>query len=106
MYTRRVPFDHIRMNWLVIPEILKGVHPNPPSDTPISNQLWYLMKHCWSQEPQERPPMSYIHEKVILSLTLNFRMLKLHSFCSFKTKSRPMAHCLLQIQVQGVVPVH
>jgi hypothetical protein len=65
-YTEDVPFSNITRDAKVVhTKIIKKQLPPRPKEEDgkdtISDDLWGLMKHCWSLNPVQRPTMEKVH---------------------------------------------
>ena len=61
-------------------KIIQGGRPSRPAEPTLTDDVWKLVKWCWSQEPQSRPEMGAVLQDLVLSL-----LQSLHRF----TKSLP-----------------
>ena len=62
-FTEAPPFSYISGDTGVIhARISKKQNPKrPDGEHHIPDDLWELMNHCWSWEPEKRPSMDYVH---------------------------------------------
>ncbi|KAF8633261.1 hypothetical protein AX17_004437 [Amanita inopinata Kibby_2008] len=56
--TGNAPFSHLDYDASVVFCIVKGRLPRQPPE--ISDELWSLLRRCWSLEPEKRPKMASI----------------------------------------------
>lgn len=67
LYTGECPFAGTRMDHAVMMRVLQGERPSrvisvDDSGLSMSDDLWDLLRRCWSQEPSNRPPMYQVAE--------------------------------------------
>ncbi|KAI5115271.1 hypothetical protein M0805_001505 [Coniferiporia weirii] len=62
LLTRRLPYSHIKNDYMIVPVITSGTPPAEPSEmwSALYQFLWQLCVNCWAKEPSERPSMSTI----------------------------------------------
>ncbi|KDQ58184.1 hypothetical protein JAAARDRAFT_35005 [Jaapia argillacea MUCL 33604] len=58
--TQERPFNHRKLDTVVIFDVIKGRRPHRPTSPPVVGQVWPVVEQCWSQEPTERPTMSEV----------------------------------------------
>lgn len=65
--TGKVPFYRVFHDCAVFAQIVQGVHPEIPIDTPDATHrsgLWAIVQQCWEQEPIKRPTLPEIRRRV------------------------------------------
>ena len=72
-FTEKVPFhEHSRDAAVIHARISKRQFPPRPDGhgqkNRVSDDLWSLMKRCWSVKPDERPTMEQIHSHFLLNV--------------------------------------
>ncbi|KIM71467.1 hypothetical protein PILCRDRAFT_830314 [Piloderma croceum F 1598] len=60
LLTKKCPFYHRKKDTEVIREIIKGLRPYKPTESPLADQLWPILQECWAQAPGDRPGISTI----------------------------------------------
>lgn len=68
IYSGKYPFYDILRDVTVIWKVTQGGRPQRPTnerDRTMSNELWDLVEMCWKQEPQERPQMGDVVDKMV-----------------------------------------
>ncbi|KAF7374755.1 Kinase-like protein [Mycena sanguinolenta] len=64
LYTGQPPFPDLSET-VVMFDVLKGDRPDRPSGEPaMSDVLWELVNDCWTQEPETRPTIQAVVEKL------------------------------------------
>ena len=58
LFTSRLPFHHLRHDSAVILTITKHGLPPRENSPEIKDDVWSVLKRCWTQEPQARPSMA------------------------------------------------
>lgn len=67
VFTNAVPFSHLRDGQVIMQVVIeKRTPPRPQLDAwlGLTNEIWELMQHCWSYEPEERPSMNDVMSKI------------------------------------------
>jgi len=62
LLTKDHPFNHRKIDTVVIVDITRGLRPRKPVDLPLANQLWPILEQCWAEAPGNRPNMSTVCE--------------------------------------------
>eukprot|EP00055_Hartaetosiga_balthica_P016027 m.98859 g.98859 ORF g.98859 m.98859 type:complete len:1251 (-) comp9023_c2_seq2:133-3885(-) len=62
VYTRELPFEHLRTPWEIRTAIIDGERPAIPKH--ISSDIKILMERCWAQNATERPSFNDILHKI------------------------------------------
>ncbi|THH26870.1 hypothetical protein EUX98_g7314 [Antrodiella citrinella] len=66
LYTEHIPFEGISY-FRVSKDVVNGLRPPRPvtkDGIVVSDPLWGLIEHCWSQQPKERPSAHFVEEKL------------------------------------------
>ena len=58
-FTGSAPFD-LHLSITVALAILQGERPSRPPHHDLTDNLWEVMQHCWSQEAGSRPDMQEV----------------------------------------------
>ena len=71
-FTEKIPFyEHSRDAAVIYARISKRqIPPRPDGRSPrnrVSDDLWSLMKRCWSIKPDDRPTMEHVHSYFLLN---------------------------------------
>ncbi|KAJ7606524.1 hypothetical protein FB45DRAFT_949938, partial [Roridomyces roridus] len=62
MLTGKPPFAELYMDGAVIQAVLAGRRPSRPASCP--DGLWDLLQDCWEEQPDSRPPISQVVERL------------------------------------------
>jgi len=62
--TKERPFNHRKIDTVVIVDITKNLRPHKPSNLPLADELWPILERCWTQAPGNRPYMSTVCEEL------------------------------------------
>jgi len=62
LLTKDQPFNHRKIDTVVIVDITRGLRPRKPVESPLADEMWPSLEHCWAQAPGERPAMQTICE--------------------------------------------
>jgi len=60
-----VPYNEIPNNKEVVTEVLNGKRLKQPPDCP--DEIYHIMQSCWTEKPEDRPPLVFIFEKLHLT---------------------------------------
>lgn len=60
LVTGKAPLAEVPGDWAAMNQIMGGVRPRRPQVDIMTDQLWDLIKACWSSRPEFRPNMSSI----------------------------------------------
>ncbi|THH29179.1 hypothetical protein EUX98_g5005 [Antrodiella citrinella] len=66
LYTEHLPFEGAS-NFAVSKDVVNGLRPPRPvtkDGVVVSDRLWSLIEHCWSQQPEDRPSAQFVEEKL------------------------------------------
>lgn len=71
--TLAVPFSLLRRDIHVVTQVLKGAQPpkldfpalTPPIEQTDGDALWELMTSCWALNPEDRPTMDVVYQKLL-----------------------------------------
>jgi hypothetical protein len=71
MVTRDRPFNHRKMDTIVILDVTRGRRPRRPTagapgaaNLSLVDRLWPIFEACWAQNPAERPGMRRVCERL------------------------------------------
>jgi len=62
LLTKDRPFNHRKIDTVVIVDITRNLRPRKPVDPPLADELWPILQQCWAQAPGNRPDMSTVCE--------------------------------------------
>ncbi|KIM87647.1 hypothetical protein PILCRDRAFT_287169 [Piloderma croceum F 1598] len=82
MFSGQFPFPDISQDWLVVPAVKEGRRPLRPAHAlsrtrGLTDDIWHLIKTCWSHDPSERLGASQIvnHLRGLPNRPVDTRML-------------------------------
>jgi hypothetical protein len=69
MFSGQFPFPDILQDWLVVSAVKEGTRPPRPAHVlsltrGLTDDIWHLIKTCWSQDPSKRPGASQIVDRL------------------------------------------
>jgi len=64
LITKDRPFNHRKIDTVVIVDITKGLRPRIPNQSDLAGKLWPLLAQCWAQAPGQRPSMETVCEEL------------------------------------------
>ena len=56
VYTGKVPFCHRRYDTVVILDVIRGIKPQQPATSVMSEGIWKVLQSCWQFDSECRPP--------------------------------------------------
>ncbi len=64
--TGKVPFEGVKSDLIAMAKIMNGETPDPTQypELPASDPLWVLFQQCWKPNPDERPSMREVRDRV------------------------------------------
>jgi len=72
IFTGHIPFAHISRDTVVMLKVGNGERPaRPPESSPswtdwgLTEYIWTLMQDCWKTDPQERPTIDVVRDRLI-----------------------------------------
>ncbi|KAF9789173.1 P-loop containing nucleoside triphosphate hydrolase protein [Thelephora terrestris] len=63
VFTGSVPFGDA-ISSITMTKILNGMRPERPTHPGFTDDLWALTQQCWEEEPQDRPSMDVVVERI------------------------------------------
>jgi len=61
IYSQRIPLSHIKVDASVILFVVSGGHPKRENCGQINDDVWQILKMCWSPDPNQRPSMANLY---------------------------------------------
>ena len=63
VFTCDMPFPK-SIDFVALTKIIQGERPTRPDRPDFTEDLWTLTQECWKQDPQDRPPIDRVIERL------------------------------------------
>lgn len=67
IYTGEIPFSNTKHEPAVLSLVIKGIRPKRPESSEVTDNLWKLICDCLMKDPERRPSIARIHDRLTSS---------------------------------------